>query len=264
MCGVGPFSGPAQKPRNQTLQRHSDQPRGSAQPSRRVVLGAIGAIPIFAASSLRAQVDRAQDDSTFQLRGEAGEPLRNFHIPSELDPASLPGIIWKGRREGDVIVYEFFDYNCPYCRKAARELAGIAASDPNLRLGLINSAILSIGSTQAAKVQQAVLRLYGPAKAYDFHMKLYEVRGAITGTTALAVARAMGLDARKVEESADSETVGQVVSRQTRLAEALGLAMTPSFIVAGTAILGWPGAEALRDIIKNARKCDRPVCDGKQ
>lgn len=101
MCDVGPLSGPAQTPRNQTLKRPSDQPRGSTQPSRRMVLGAIGAIPIFAASSLRAQVDHAQDDSTFQLRGEAGEPLRNFRIPSELDPASLPGIIWKGRREGD-------------------------------------------------------------------------------------------------------------------------------------------------------------------
>lgn len=264
MRDVRPFSGPAQKPRNQTLKRHSDQPRGSARPSRRAALGAIGTIPFFAASSLRAQVDRAQDDSTFQLRGEAGEPLRNFRIPSELDPASLPGSIWKGRRDGDVVVYEFFDYNCPYCRKAARELADVVTSDPNLRLGLINSAILSIGSTQAAKVQQAVLRLYGPAEAYNFHMKLYEARGAITGTTAMAVARAMGLDVRKVEESADSETVGQVVSRQAGLAEALGLAMTPSFIVAGTAILGWPGAETLRDIIKNARKCDQPVCDGKK
>ncbi len=246
------------------MRRHSGQPRWTGQPSRRAALGAIGAISFLAASPLRAQVDQAQDDSNFQLRGERGDLLRNFRIPSELDPASLPGIVWTGRREGDVIVYEFFDYNCPYCRQAARELAAIAASDPNLRLGLINSAILSIGSAQAAKVQQAVLKLYGPAKAYNFHMKLYEARGAITGTTALAAARAMGLDARKVEEEADSETVSQVVSRQTRIAEALGLAMTPSFIVAGTAILGWPGAKAMRDIIKNARKCDQPVCDDKK
>jgi protein-disulfide isomerase len=120
-----------------------------------------------------------------------------------------------------------------------------------------------LGSMQAAKVQQAVLRLYGPGKAYAFHLKLYEARGAISGTTALAVAQAMGLDAKKVEESADSETVGQAVLRQTRLAESLGLAMTPSFIVAGTAILGWPGPRSLSEIVKNARACDQIVCEKK-
>lgn len=231
---------------------------GNMPLTRRAALGALGAIPLLSVVSVRAQ-----DNSAFPLRGEAGEPMQNFRIPSELDPATLPGVLWTGRRDGDVILYEFFDYNCAYCRKAARELAGVAARDPNLRVGLINSAILSIGSVQAAKVQQSVLRLYGPAKAHDFHLKMFAARGGASGTAALDIVRAMGLDARKVEESADSETVGQVVSRQTRLAEALGLSMTPSFVVAGTAILGWPGAKSLRDIIANARKCDQPVCEKK-
>ncbi len=228
---------------------------GKKQLTRRAALRALGTIPFFSVATLRAQ-----DNSAFPLRGEAGEPMQNFRIPAELDPASLPGILWEGRRDGDVILYEFFDYNCAFCRKAARELASIAAGDQNLRLGLINSAILSIGSVQAAKVQQSVLRLYGPAKAYDFHLKMYAARGGANGPAALGIVRAMGLDASKVEESADSGTVGQVVSRQTRLAEALGLAMTPSFIIAGTAILGWPGATSVREIVANARKCDQPVC----
>ncbi len=190
--------------------------------------------------------------------------MRNFRIPAELDPASLPGVLWKGPPETDVILYEFFDYNCAYCRKAAREIADIQAADPHLRIGLVNDAILSIGSAQAAKVQQSVLRLYGPAKAYDFHLKMYAARGGASGQTALAVVRAMGFDAAKVEESADGETVGQAVRRQTRLAESLGLVMTPSFIVAGVAILGWPGARSLRQIIANARRCDQPACDKKE
>lgn len=227
--------------------------------TRRATLGGLAALPVLGGSPLRAE-----DDSAFPLRGEAGEPLRNFRIPSELDPASLPGVIWKGRRDGDVVLYEFFDYNCGYCRKAAREISAIAASDPNLRLGLVNAAILSIGSVQAAKVQQSVLRLYGPERAYDFHLKIYAARGGANGQSALGVVRAMGLDAARVEESADSETVGDVVLRQTRLAESLGLAMTPSFIIAGVAILGWPGTKALREIVASARKCDQPICDGKK
>ena len=49
-------------------------------------------------------------------------PIRNFRIPAELDPATLPGIVWSGARAGDVVLYEFFDYNCGFCRKAARDL----------------------------------------------------------------------------------------------------------------------------------------------
>lgn len=232
--------------------------RPKKQLTRRAALGALGAAPFFALSPLRAQ----EDNSAFPLRGET-EPMQNFRIPSELDPASLPGILWEGRHEGDVILYEFFDYNCGFCRKAARELASISATDPNLRVGLINNAILSIGSVQAAKVQQSILRLYGPAKAYDFHLKMYAARGGANGPSALAIVRAMGLDPAKVEESADSETVSDVVKKQTRLATALGLAMTPAFIIAGTAILGWPGAKPLREIIANARKCDQPLCEKK-
>ncbi|QGM96968.1 thioredoxin domain-containing protein [Methylocystis parvus] len=231
-------------------------------PTRRLALLsllALAALPILAASPLRAQ-----DDSAFPLRDDAGEPMRNFRIPSELDPANLPGVIWRGRRDGDVILYEFFDYNCAYCRKAAADIAAIAQSDPNLRVGLVNNAILSAGSVQAAKVQQSVLRLYGPAKAYEFHERLYAARGGANGQTALMVAGAMGLDAAKIEQSADSQTVGDVIRRQTRLAESLGLAMTPSFVIAGVAILGWPGEKSLREIIGNARKCDQPVCDGKK
>lgn len=222
--------------------------------NRRAMLGGL------AAAALSPVPVRAQEDA-FALQGDDGQPMRNFRAPAELDPATLPGVIWEGKQGADVILYEFFDYNCGFCRKAARDIADIAAADKNLRIGLVNDAILSVGSVQAAKVQQSVLRLYGPAKAYDFHLKMYAARGGASGASALGVVRAMGLDAGKIEESADSDSVTQTLLRQARLAESLGLAMTPSFIVAGTAILGWPGAKTLRRIIANARRCDQIVCE---
>ncbi len=213
----------------------------------------------FAASQLRAQ-----DGSAFRLRAEDGAALQNFRVPSELDPATLPGIIWTGAQSADVVLYEFFDYNCGYCRKAALEIEQISKNDQNLKIGLVNNAILSVGSVQAAKVQQAVLRLYGPATAHEFHLKMYAARGGRNGASALAVVRTMGLDAEKVEDSADSDVVAGVLTRQARLAAGIGMAMTPSFIIAGVAILGWPGATSLKSIIADARRCDLPTCGDKE
>lgn len=210
-----------------------------------------------------AGVARAQEGQEYAIHGDDGAPVQNFRVPSELDPARLPGVIWKGAKSTDAILYEFMDYNCPYCRKAAREIDAMSAKDSDLRVGIVNNAILSIGSVQAAKAQQAVLRLAGPAAAYDFHMRLFGRRGPADGAAALAVTREMGLDARKVEESADSAVVAAVLSRQSQLARGLGMEMTPSFVVAGVGLLGWPGAKTLQSIIANARKCGLPGCDDK-
>ena len=46
-----------------------------------------------------------------------------------------PELPFIGNPKGDVIVVEFFDYNCPYCRKAAPDLAKLVASDIETELG---------------------------------------------------------------------------------------------------------------------------------
>jgi protein-disulfide isomerase len=222
-------------------------------PTRRHALALIGALPLTVAA--------ARGENQYALRGADGAPIENFRIPVEFDPGSLPGVIWKGAESADVSLYEFFDYNCGYCFAAARELDRLAAKDHGLRIGLVNSPILSVGSVQAAKTQQGVLRLHGPAVAYDFHMRLFAKRGQKTGPMALAVVRDMGLDAKKVEEAANHESVARTISRQARLATSAGMEVTPSFAIAGTGLLGWPGAASLGAIVASARKCDHPACD---
>lgn len=202
----------------------------------------------------------AQAEQAFPLKGDDGGALDNFRLPAELDPAQLPGIVWKGAKNSDIILYEFFDYNCSYCRQAAQGLDLLVNQDAGVRLGLVNNPILSIGSVQVAKIQQAILRLYGPDKAYEFHMKMFFRHGQATGPAALDVTRSMHLDTRKIEESADSATIADVLSRQAHLAGNAGMVMTPSFVLAGNAILGWPGERSLRDMIVESRKCDHPVC----
>ena len=129
-----------------------------------------------------------------------------------------------------------------------------------IAVGLVNNAIFALGSVQAAKVQQAVLKFYGPERAYDFHRKLFGRRGENDGSTALQTVKDMGLDAVEVEAAADGADVAGVLKRQMKLAENLGFTATPSFMLDGVGILGFPGPETMSRMISAVRKCDKPAC----
>lgn len=109
----------------------------------------------------------------------------------------------------------------------------------------------------------AILRLCGPSSAYPFHQRMFSKRSQRDGVSALAIARKMALDPAKVEESADSAAVAGVLRRQAELAASLGVSIAPSFTIAGFRFPGWRGKKALQTIISNARRCERPICDGR-
>ncbi len=79
---------------------------------------------------------------------------------------------WIGPREASVTLYEFFDYNCPWCRAAARDLDDLVKANPDLRIGLLNNPIQSVQSAQAAKVALAVQRAGGSAATAKLYAAL--------------------------------------------------------------------------------------------
>lgn len=218
-----------------------------------------GALALLGTASL-PQLARAQAGSLFPFKADDGRQVYNYRLPSDLSVEGLPGVVWTGARHADVILVEYFDYNCPYCRKAEADLDALLRLNPGLRLGLVNNPILGLGSVGAAKVQQAVLRTAGPAKAYAFHHAVYASHGAIDGPLALEVVGGMGLDAKAIEAAADLPQVGAVIERQAELAASLGFEATPSFSMGNIGILGYPGPDALQKAVADMKRCDRLAC----
>jgi protein-disulfide isomerase len=202
----------------------------------------------------------AQDSRAFDLLGDDGKRVANYRLPSELSLTGLPGLIWSGSASPDIILTEFFDYNCPYCRKTTTDLDAIVTKDPSFRLGLVNNPIIGLGSVQSAKVQQAVLKLYGPKRAYDFHKAMFAHRGANDGPVALEIAQSLGLDRANIEAAADGDDVSSVLKRQVKLASELGFYATPSFMLNGVGILGYPGPQSTARMLAALRKCDKLAC----
>ncbi len=78
-----------------------------------------------------------------------------------------PDIPSLGNPNGDLTVVEYFDYQCPYCKKMAPELAQLVREDGNIRLVLKDWPIFGAISTAAAEIALAAKYQNKYAEAHD-------------------------------------------------------------------------------------------------
>lgn len=198
----------------------------------------------------------------YKVENDEGRPVANMRLPGEIvgEIPALRGVTYIGPADAGTTLYEFFDYNCPYCRKAAADMASLSESDPALRIGLINNPILAVQSAQAAKVALAVQRKLGSAAAWSLYRTLLAKPGRIDGPGALQAATKLGVTSGEIETIADSEDVRLALKAQMRMAADLGLSATPSYVLGNTGLLGHPGPRALARMIAASRRCDQVAC----
>lgn len=156
---------------------------------------------------------------------------------------------WEGAANGDVVLVEFFDYACGYCRASLPDLAKLVASDAKLKIVYRELPILSDESGDAAKVS---LYAAEQGKYMPYHKALYAA-GQVTRETILAAAAKAGLDRKGVEGAMASATYGQEVEANIRLAQQLQATGTPLFVVGKQVLNGAVGYDALKDAVDKAR-----------
>jgi protein-disulfide isomerase len=165
-----------------------------------------------------------------------------------------------GNPQGNVTMVEFFDYNCGYCKRAMTDMLTLLKNDPNLRVVLKEFPVLGPGSVDAAKVAAAVRMQDKSGKKYlDFHQRLLGGRGQADKDRALAAAKDAGLDVARIEKDMSGDEVKASLAESFKIAEALGLNGTPSYVIGEDVVIGAVGLDALKEKINSAR-CGKPAC----
>lgn len=165
-----------------------------------------------------------------------------------------------GNKEGDVAFVEFFDYNCGYCKRAMADMLDLMKSDPKLKVVLKEFPVLSQGSVEAAQVAVAVRMQDVSGKKYlDFHQKLLGGRGPADKARAMAAAKEAGLDTGRIEKDLASPEVRATIEENFKLAEAMGMNGTPSYVIGKQVVIGAVGLDSLKEKIGIAR-CGKATC----
>jgi len=141
-----------------------------------------------------------------------------------------------GNPHGNVTIVEYFDYQCPYCKKGHGELMRVVKDDGNVRLVLKDWIIFGDTSAYAARLVLAAEKSGNYVKAME---ALMATPGRLTREQVDAALKKGGLDAAKLEAAykADSKRINGILERNMNQGEAFNFSGTPSFVI-GTKLYG--------------------------
>lgn len=158
-----------------------------------------------------------------------------------------------GNPDGDVTLVEFFDYNCPYCKRVTPALFGMLKKDGKTRFVYKEYPILGESSVYAAKAALAVARQ--DANLYErFHIALLEVRGRLSESSILATAKKVGVDVDRMKSDMKSPEIQQEIDQNRAMAARIGISGTPAFVVGTKVLNGLQSGPALQAAVDAVRK----------
>jgi len=158
--------------------------------------------------------------------------------------------------EGDIVVVEFMDYNCPFCRKAYSVMRDIYES-ADIQVRFVELPVISPMSVPAS---QAAIAAEKQDKYVEFHDAMMRLEDRITNEdTIFRVAEEVGLDIDQLKQDMDAPDTKALIEENLALADALGVQGTPAIFVGdNTYIAGAP--EGLRDELLEAIAAARRDC----
>jgi protein-disulfide isomerase len=155
-----------------------------------------------------------------------------------------------GNPEGDVTVVEFFDYNCPYCRRVKPHMEALLAADPNVRVVYREWPILGEGSVFAAR---AALASRNQGKYDEFHWAMMGLNGRAEEATVIRAAEEIGLNIAQLRRDMNAPEIDEHIQTSMRLSRAIGFSGTPSFVIGDNLAPGLIDADQMISMVNQAR-----------
>lgn len=203
------------------------------------------ALALFGAGSLALAVSARPHSALADTDGD--------NVLTEAQVLHDPDIPVAGNPKGDITIVEYFDYECPYCKKLEPELRQVVFDDGKVRLIWKDWPILGPMSIVATKL---VLASRYQNKFIQAHDGLMALNARLTESRINEVLAGAGVDMDRLKRdlAANEAPIKAVVMRNNDQATAFGFKGTPSFIVGKFRVPGILTMEEFGQVIADARK----------
>lgn len=154
----------------------------------------------------------------------------------------------RGPRNAPVMVVEFADYQCPFCKQLEPQLEQMKAEFGD-KMAIVYKDYPLQMHTFAPKMAEAARCAGEQGKYWEFHDFLFNDLKNFDMGQVKQEAKTLHLDAAKFDACVDSDAEAQLISQDSVQAQNLGVNATPTVFVNGRMLTGVK-PEALRQIVQ--------------
>jgi protein-disulfide isomerase len=165
---------------------------------------------------------RAQIETAFHLR----------FSPDEVKSIELDDSPWEGAADAPVTIVEWADFECPFCGAASPQLNKLVKRfAPHVKLVFKN---YPLGMHEFAEgAARASVAAQKQGKFWELHEWMFSNQQSLDKKNLLRRAKELGLDEQQFIADSESEATADIVNRDRKQADKLGLRGTPTIYING-------------------------------
>jgi protein-disulfide isomerase len=235
-------------------------PPAAAADTRPVTRGELPALVREALMSnpemIKDAVEKLREKQAAEAKTKADAAMVKYKDALFNDP-DAPTV---GAKDADVVIVEFFDYHCGYCRRMVPAVTQLLKEDKKVRFIFKEFPILSEDSVNASRAALAVNRI-AKDKYFDYHQALMKIEGKYDEKALLDAGKKLGISSDKLKAEMAKPEVTAILDKDREMGAELGVTGTPAIIVGNTLIPGAIPYEEMKKVVENVRAGKKPIED---
>lgn len=158
-----------------------------------------------------------------------------------------------GNPDGDIVLVEFLDYRCGYCKRAHGEVEALLESDGNIKLIVKEFPILGEQSVLASRFAVATKQIAGGESYKAINDALMLFQGEVSLPALRRLASTFGLDPDAIEARMNTDEVTQEIAQTRALAQRLKISGTPTFVMQDELLRGYLPFDQMQALVAEKR-----------
>ena len=159
-----------------------------------------------------------------------------------------------GNPDGDLVVVEFLDYRCGYCKRAFPSVEELLATDGNIRFIVKEFPILGEESVLASRYAIATKMVAGDEAYKKAHDTLMTWGGPVNEAALARISRTLKADHVDILAKMYEDDVTETIERNRALGAKLQIQGTPSFIMGDVFVRGYLELDQMRNMVRLVRE----------
>lgn len=168
----------------------------------------------------------------------------------DLDQLKIGPAYTKGPKNAPITIFEFSDFQCPYCNRGNQTLQQVAKKYGD-KVRIVFKAYPLPFHKEAEPAHRAALAAGKQGKFWEYHDKMFANQAALKQPGIFEkTAEELGLNMAKFKTDMESDWAKKQVADEMKEGQAVGVRGTPAFFVNGNRIVGAQPPTKFEEIIE--------------